>query len=94
MVNSERSRSTCNEAVEQTAHAIRGSVSNLGGAAASALAQHIEVQARGGTLPASDRTCVELDAELTRLHHALLALTDDHATTTSQPSRIALASSS
>jgi HPt (histidine-containing phosphotransfer) domain-containing protein len=66
-------------AVEHAAHAIRGSASNLGGGAAAAVAQHVEVEARAGTLPVDDRVCAELEVELTRLQGALVALADASA---------------
>ena len=62
-------------AVERTAHAIRGSVANLGGGAACAVAQQIEADARAGALPAGDRAG-ELEGELIRLHAALVTLAD------------------
>jgi HPt (histidine-containing phosphotransfer) domain-containing protein len=60
--------------LEQTAHAIRGSVSNLGGHAASLLAERLERRAR--TLPLADggNECRELETALGQLHRALLAL--------------------
>jgi two-component system, sensor histidine kinase and response regulator len=66
-------------ALEHAAHAVRGSVGNLGGTAACALAAGLEARARTGDLTGGDLTCVELEAELERLHHALLALGDDDA---------------
>jgi HPt (histidine-containing phosphotransfer) domain-containing protein len=65
--------------VEQAAHAVRGSVGNLGGTHAAALAAGLESRAHAGDLSEGEHTCRELESEISRLHHALLALGDDHA---------------
>jgi len=63
--------------LEQTAHAVRGSVSNLGGRAAATLAERIESRARTAPLGDGPDTCAELEHALAHLHRALLALGDD-----------------
>lgn len=61
-------------AVEEIAHAIRGAASNLGGGSASAVAAHLETEARHGKLGDADRLGADLAGELDRLQAALLAL--------------------
>jgi PAS domain S-box-containing protein len=63
--------------LEQTAHAIRGSVGNLGGRAAAALAASIEKRARTASLGDGASACAELENALAHLQDALGALGDD-----------------
>ena len=71
-------------AIEEIAHAMRGAVSNLGGASAAAVAAHLEAEARRGEVADSARLVVELTHELDALQAALLALCSP-ATPNSRP---------
>lgn len=75
-----RSAITADDAarVEQVAHAICGSASNLGGASVTALARHIETHARGGDVRTCAASLVALERELERFEHALLTLDRRH----------------
>ncbi len=61
-------------ATEELAHAIHGSLANLGGIRAAAVAERIEAGARRAAVDAG--ACDELAHELDRLRAALLALAD------------------
>jgi len=61
-------------ALEEVAHAVRGSASNLGGASAASVAAHLEADARRGEVTDSARLVADLTHELDALQAALLAL--------------------
>jgi CheY-like chemotaxis protein len=64
-------RSSNPEAVRQTAHTLKGSVSNFGAADATRLARQLEEMGRGGDLITAGQTLVELEEAVRQLREAI-----------------------
>jgi two-component system, sensor histidine kinase and response regulator len=61
------------KALEHTAHSLKGTVSSFGAQAAREAALRLERIGRDGDLPRAESACAELEIEIARLTHALIA---------------------